>query len=474
MKLCMSHPGRWSAVAFILLGLSACSGSDDEPPRVIDGGNTSGGTSAGNPPAAQSAGEFAIEPITPLSLTEGSLDGVNIPIVLDRKNGHNRSVTVTIEGARDEDEKLVTLNTAQAQLNGNETNGTINLRLAIDNMPILTQQRIFTISATDGTQTASTPVEVNVTPVDAPDVYLLIGQSNMVGFSGDGTKLAGPGGPDEPNPRILQLNATKNDQWEVFSTKASFTSTSSNVIEANRIVRAEDPLHVPLDPNNTSGKDVSYIGMGLSFAKAALNNTEKNIVLVPAAWSGSSFCLNEDAPIGQWNAQDTNNDPNFGNTWLFDRAVARTNIAINETGGILRGILWHQGESDANDRCAGQYLAKLEQLAQELRMQIMPDIRGADLRRADANIPFVLGTMSQGIDENGDLSDFWPAKQLIDDAHRMLPSKISHSALTISDDLTPANGFPCGNENCIHYGPAALREMGRRYYDALQRAVANP
>jgi len=34
---------------------------------------------------------------------------------------------------------------------------------------------------------------------------------------------------------------------------------------------------------------------------------------------------------------------------LFDRAVARTNETLRLTGGILRGILWHQGETDARD-----------------------------------------------------------------------------------------------------------------------------
>lgn len=464
MSLCISKTARWSVIALIFLCLSACSGTDDEPPRTGAGSGSTGGVSGS---------DFVLQSIAPLNLVEGSSGGVNIPIVLSRSNGHNRTVTVTIEGASGEDERLITFNTDQAQLSGTQSTGTINLNLAIDDLPIFSQQRTFNVTANDGTGSASVPVEINVSPVNAPDVYLLIGQSNMVGFSGDGTKLSGPNGPDEPNPRILQLNATKNDQFEVFTNQAAFTSLSSNVIASRRIVQAEDPLHIPLDPNNTSGKNISYIGMGLSFAKAALANTENNIVLVPAAWSGSAFCENDNGPNGQWNALETN-DPNLGNTWLFDRAVARTNLTLAETGGILRGILWHQGESDSNDECSEQYLPNLERLAQELRVQINPDRRGTDARRGDANIPFVLGTMSRGIDDNGDFSIFLPAKQRIDDAHRILPSTINHAALTISDDLTPENGFPCGNESCIHYGPAALREMGRRYYDALLRAVANP
>jgi len=495
MKLFRSKSARWSAMVLLLVGLGACSGSDDEPDRntgnqTTTNGSSAGGSSAGDGGSAgnggagtaaggdtagggEPSGEFTLESNTPLSLVEGSAEGVDISFVLNRTNGHNRNVAVSVAGVTDQDDQRITFETNTVQLNGNQTSGTINIQLAIDDLPILSHTRSFSVTADDGTNTVSVPVAINVTPVNAPDIYLLVGQSNMVGFSGDGTKQAGPGGPDEPNPRIRQVNVSKNDQFDIFTNEAAFNSKSKNVIASNVIVQAEDPLHIPLDPNNTSGKDTSYIGLGLSFAKKALQNTEKNIILVPAAWSGSAFCINTDGPIGQWNAQPTDN-PNLGNTWLFDRAVTRANIAIEETGGILRGILWHQGESDANGRCAGEYLANLERLAKELRVQIEPDLRGAALRKGDANIPFVLGTMSRGIDERGDISDFWAEKQLIDDAHRELPSKVKHAALTTSNDLTPANGYPCGNTTCIHYGPGALREMGSRYYDALLSAVANP
>ncbi len=448
---------KLSALLIVAL-LTACSGSSDS--GNVDDGNTS-------------SGAFFLADVDELSLEEGSPTGVNIPVNITRTDGHTKPIALTISGATDVDDRLITVGLFPPEVSAAENFSSINLFLAIDDLPILPQQRTFYIDATDGTDTARLPVQINVQPVDAPDVYLLAGQSNMVGFSGDGTKLANAGGPDEPHPRIFQLNVTKNDQFEVFTQAADFSDENTNVINSARIIQAEDPLHIPLDPNNASSKDLSYIGMGMSFAKAALSDTTQNIILVPAAWSGSAFCNNDQGPIGQWNAQATAN-PNLGNTWLFDRAVTRTNIALAETGGILRGILWHQGESDSNSNCAGEYLANLERLAQQLRLQINADRRGGDLRRPDANIPFVLGTMSKGIDERGDLSDFWFDKQLVDNAHRTLPGQIRHSALAHSDDLMPSTGYPCGNTSCIHYGAAALREMGERYYGALRTAVANP
>jgi hypothetical protein len=209
----------------------------------------------------------------------------------------------------------------------------------------------------------------------------------------------------------------------------------------------------------------------LSFAKSALNNTSREIILVPAAWSGSAFCAPEiNGPPGQWNAGPTT-DRALGNTWLFDRAVTRANLALQETRGILRGILWHQGESDSNAACAPSYAANLERLVRELRMQINTDARGGELRRADSNIPFILGSMSVGADETEDLSVFPADKQLVDNAHRNLENVTAFTAFSNHDDLTPANGYPCGNTSCIHFGAEALREMGSRYYAALLRAA---
>jgi len=467
------------AALMVLFSLAACSGSSDDGGSTTggsstSGSSTSGSTDSGSTDAGTSTGAFTLDSVGPISLEEGNPAGANIPINLTRIGGHSKPISISIAGASDSDNRLITFGIFPDQIPAGESYSSINLGLAIDDLPIMPQQRIFYIDANDGTDTARATVRINVQPVDAPDVYLLAGQSNMVGFSGAGTKLANAGGPDEPHPRIYQLNVSKNNNDMVFIDAEDYSDENVNVINSARIVQAEDPLHVPLDPTNSSGKESDYIGMGMSFAKAALNDTTKNIILVPAAWSGSAFCANAHHSVAQWNAQPTDN-PNLGNTWLFDRAVTRANIALAETGGILRGILWHQGESDRdNSQCAAEYLANLERLAQQLRLQINADLRGGDLRRPDANIPFVVGTMSRGKDERGDYSVFPPNQQLIDDAHRTIPSKVRHSAITINDDLTPDNGYPCGNGDCIHYGAAALREMGSRYYDGLLRAVANP
>ncbi len=444
-----------------VLLLSACSSDTIEEPipdNIPD-----------NIPDVEPSGDFEIRSaVSSGVLVEGDPNGLRIPISLDRANGHTRPVALELRGGSDEDIAFVNGSFSRLTLTPSDDDSEAILVLSISATPILPQQRQFVITASDGFDTDVMSVEVTVQPTSAPDVYLLAGQSNMVGFSGDGTRQAGPGGADEPNPRIKQLNASKNSSADVFVRPADFTSPSVNVVAPN-IVTALDPLHTPQDVSNESGKSDEFIGLGLSFAKRALPDTSAEIILVPAAWSGTAFCTDDEGPTGNWMpVSSTNRD--LGNTLLFDRAVVRANIALEQTGGVLRGILWHQGESDSNPRCAPVYAENLQLLVEEFRAQL-DRVGNSSLRRVDSVIPFVAGTMSRGVDAREDLSVFSESKQMVDDAHRNFVNTVDAGGLSIHDDLIPTNGFPCGNTTCIHFGPGALREMGNRYYEAMLRAV---
>ena len=408
---------------------------------------------------------------TQLTLVEGDPGGLTVPIELERDADHDAPITLGVEGLSDADVAELSGSVADPRLEGARLETTATLRLAIADRSIRPGQRRLRVTASDGRSRAHAEFDVRVEPVDAPDVYLLLGQSNMVGSSGEGTRRAQPGGPDEPDPRVLQLNVAPNNGSEVFTSAAAFRSPEINVAPPP-IVVAEDPLHVPSTPvaDGGTGKSAEYIGLGLSFAKRALGDTVRDVVLVPAAWSGSAFCEGENDPPGQWNARPPTSAV-LGNTLLFDRALVRANAALARTGGILRGILWHQGESDANLPCAELYAENIALLAADLRTRIDPDPRGPALRAPDAPIPFVVGTMSRGVDERGDYSEFNAAKEMIDEVHRGIAEIVPHSAVSIHDDLVPANGYPCGQGDCIHFGPQALREMGVRYHAALGRAL---
>jgi len=381
---------------------------------------------------------------TAYNLQEGSTQGVDIPITIQRMDSNDAPINLTVEAANAVDSTNITSNFSVDTLDVHESQSILNLRLAIDVLPILAQQRRFIIRASSGLVEENLSVTVAVAPVARDDVYLIVGQSNAVGFSEVGAKDAGVGGFDEPNLRIRQANVARNSQI-LFNETEDFTDIDLN-FSTPVIVTAEDPLH-------------------------ELHNTSRSIVLVPAGWPGTGFCVSP-FTAGSWNPQPSAN-PALGNTLLFDRAVTRVNQALSETGGILRGILWYQGESDSLPACAPLYEDNLVSMVQVLRTVVNEDARGSEARGPQANIPFVAGTMSMGIDERGDFSDFNPHKTMVDTVHRNIPSLIPFSDVVINDDLVPANGFPCGFGSCVHFGASALREMGVRMHAALERAAGN-
>jgi len=306
-----------------------------------------------------------------------------------------------------------------------------------------------------------------VATTSAPDVYLIVGQSNAVGFSEDNSKMALAGQPDEPFDNILQLNVTGND-GENFPAPENFTLAASLFNVGEPLTIAVDPLHTGFNPA-INGKEGDRIGFGLTFAKQALLDTTVDIYLVPAAWSDTGFCsrsTNRFPGMG-WNATEPTN-PNLSGTLLHDRAIARANITLNETGGILRGILWHQGEADSeNASCSSSYGVNLSNLADSLRTNIDEDLRGPAARGVESDIPFIVGTMSKGADFRDNQLPFSATKRQVDAVHRNVASLIPNSGFVNADDLVPP-AYPCGEGSCVHFGAAALREMGNRYYSELR------
>lgn len=169
---------------------------------------------------------------------------------------------------------------------------------------------------------------MNGTAAGEPDpdfhLYLLIGQSNM----------AGRGKVDEESkkadPRVLML--TRELRW----------------------APATDPLH--FDKPGMTG-----VGPGLAFGKQMAEACPKaRIGLIPCAVGGTS--------IKVWvsGAQDK-----ATKTHPYDDMLRRVKEA--RKAGVLKGILWHQGESDRG--AAEQYGGWLTGLVARLRQEFdAPDV----------------------------------------------------------------------------------------------------
>jgi hypothetical protein len=220
-------------------------------------------------------------------------------------------------------------------------------------------------------------------PQDQPHVYLLIGQSNMAG------RAKMEKADTEPIERCFLLNA--DDAWE--------------------------PATNPLNRHSTirKGLGMQKIGPGASFAQAmAEKNPEITIGLVVNAKGGTK--------IGQWKR----------GTKFYTEAVRRTQAA--RKSGTLKGIVWHQGESDGG--APEGYLDALAQLIADLRK----DLGVADL-------PFVAGQVK-------DL----PA---INDQIAKLPDTVEHTAFISSEGLKTTDRW--------HFDAPSVRLMGERYAEAMIR-----
>lgn len=168
------------------------------------------------------------------------------------------------------------------------------------------------------------------------NVFILAGQSNMAGRGGvvsvNGRNRWDRQIPPEcqPNPQILRLN----DElfWE----------------------EAQEPLHEGISFakcfTNTAPLGV---GPGMPFANSILKRepTIGVIGLVPCAVGNTN--------ISQWRR----------GSCLYDRLLTRVRAALLQ-GGVLRGMLWYQGENDVNPYDANLYKGRLEDFFTDVRSDL--------------------------------------------------------------------------------------------------------
>jgi len=232
----------------------------------------------------------------------------------------------------------------------------------------------------------NTPLLVAAEPTlpakDKVHLFLLIGQSNMAG-------RGKPGDEDKKtHPRVWSLD--KEQKW----------------------VPALAPIH--FDKPTVAG-----VGPGVPFGKyLAEKQPDIHIGLIPCAFGGTS--------IAQWDAKGK----------LRTDAIARAKRAMQD--GTLKGILWHQGESDMKN--PKPYFDKLTALVADIRKDLdAPDV------------PFVVGEL--GLWNKGE------GLMEINDAFHQLPRKVSNTAFVSSEGLKP------GPDN-VHFDTPSQHLFGQRYAEA--------
>lgn len=177
--------------------------------------------------------------------------------------------------------------------------------------------------------------EIKATNIPDPKqvwVFIMAGQSNMAGRG-----LVGPI-DTIPDNRILSIN------------------------KSNEIIIAKEPLHF-YEPARTG------LDCGLSFGKALLKKipADVTVLILPAAVGGSS--------VSQWLGDSTYRDVQLLTNF-------KQKVELAKRYGQVKGILWHQGESDANPTGVPRYRNRLTQLFTAFR-----DIVG------DQQLPILMGEL---------------------------------------------------------------------------------
>lgn len=225
-------------------------------------------------------------------------------------------------------------------------------------------------------------------------IYLLIGQSNMAG-------------------------------------RADYTSEDSDAIprsylldQQNEWVPAKNPLNIYSSIRGELSKQ--KLGPGYTFVKTMLEkDCTISIGLVVNAKGGSN--------ITEWDRGDS----------FYEEAVRRTRVAMKT--GTLKGILWHQGESDISRR---DYLYGLISLVSHLRK---------DLRTPD--LPFIAGQIYEREEQSQE------TKQLNAQIAE-LPLHLPHTSFATSQGLTTLDDW--------HFDSASTKILGIRYANALIKLNNEP
>ncbi len=245
------------------------------------------------------------------------------------------------------------------------------------------------------------------------DLWILAGQSNMEGH-GDLVNV-------QP-PVELVHSFDMADEW-MMAKEPLHTEVS-----------AADAVHWPLNaerqPERLTGEKLAtYIaerkkgaGLGLPFAAEMVRRTGIPIGLIPCAHGGTS--------MAQWNPalRDQGGDSLYGAMLRRFRAV----------GGHVAGMLWYQGESDANPKAAPAFETGFIDFVKAVR---------ADF--GEPELPFYYVQIGRHISTQNAAE--WNKVQ---EAQREAASHIANSGMVAAIDLSLDDG--------IHVSTPDLKRLGRR------------
>lgn len=229
------------------------------------------------------------------------------------------------------------------------------------------------------------------------DVYLCIGQSNMAG-------------------------------------RGKLVSAVMDTLQNVYLLNDKDSFELAVNPLNRystirKGLSMQRLSPAYGFAKEMAGQTNRPVGLVVNARGGSS--------IDSWLKGSEDG--------YYEEALSRVRIALKR-GGVLKAVLWHQGEADCAD--PESYKLKLISLVKNIRADL--DI---------PNLPVVVGQISQW-NWTKRLEGTVPFNKMISEISSFIPYS----------DCVSSEGLDCyKDETDPHFGTEGQLMLGKRYAEKVLR-----
>jgi sialate O-acetylesterase len=240
------------------------------------------------------------------------------------------------------------------------------------------------------------------------DLWVLAGQSNMQGV-GNNVNVTPPS--DQVNVFAM------NDTWRIAEEPLHRLDESADVVHNGIQDDAKRQGLVADVTNWTKGA-----GLGLPFAEELVRLTGRPVGLVACAHGGTS--------MDQWDPakRDEGGKSLYGSMYRRFKAV----------GGKVRGVLWYQGESDANPDAEPPFADKFKKLVAAIRTDF-----------GNPDLPFYYVQIGR-FTNPGDPTA-WNALQQV---QLTAETEIPHSGMVVSIDKSLDDG--------IHVGTDGQKVLGKQ------------
>jgi len=257
------------------------------------------------------------------------------------------------------------------------------------------------------------PRSATIGPIFVGDLWVLAGQSNMQGL-GDLKDVT------SPHPKVMLFGMDRT--WKQAEEPLHWLVDSPDPVHSgdpeSRVERSKQQHE-----NRTKGA-----GLGLPFAVRMVEATDVPVGLIAVAHGGTS--------MAQWDPSKKGE----GGESLYGSMT----LSVEAVGGRVRGVLWYQGESDANPEAAEVY--------PEVFADFIAAVR-ADFEQPE--LPFYLVQIGRFVADRD--PEPW---NRIQEAQRLLPSRVPFTGVVATVDLEL--------DDLIHVGTSGLKRLGSQLaYRAL-------